>query len=320
MKLTIELDAEYGVSDSDKEILRALAGDLQPMGVDMEFKGGMITPESTETILDALNNAEPVRIVPRDLAPGEVLQAGDVDPVKYAEAIKKGVVKELNVEIPVSGETATKINQDNVTQISERADLSPVVVDDNSAITIDQITQAEINAGNLPGEELDSKGMPWDARIHSSGKTRIKKDNSWKVKAGVEKKTPGIIAQVEAENKARLLATTEQPAAAEVVIGQPVQTAAAQVFGGGGGNAAMLDTGNPLVQGGGVLPDPTVAPPITFGELLQIITPRQQADPAYANVVNQVLAEFKLTALPQLAGHLDLVAPIAARFEELWQG
>lgn len=43
--------------------------------------------------------------------------------------------------------------------------------------------------------ELDAKGLPWDARIHSSGKTLIK-DGTWRYKGGVP---PERIAAVEAE-------------------------------------------------------------------------------------------------------------------------
>ena len=43
--------------------------------------------------------------------------------------------------------------------------------------------------------ELDAKGLPWDARIHSSGKTLIK-DGTWRYKGGVP---PERIVAVEAE-------------------------------------------------------------------------------------------------------------------------
>lgn len=66
--------------------------------------------------------------------------------------------------------------------------------------------------------ELDSKGLPWDERIHSSGKTRVKGD-VWRVKGGVP---PERVAQVEAELRAAMgnalpaapTVTTQAPAMA----------------------------------------------------------------------------------------------------------
>lgn len=44
--------------------------------------------------------------------------------------------------------------------------------------------------------ELDSRGLPWDGRIHASTKTRLAKDDSWKLKRNLD---PQFVAQVEAE-------------------------------------------------------------------------------------------------------------------------
>lgn len=52
----------------------------------------------------------------------------------------------------------------------------------------------------LDASALDSRGLPWDERIHSSGKTRVKGD-VWRTKGGVP---PERIAAVEAELKARM--------------------------------------------------------------------------------------------------------------------
>lgn len=50
--------------------------------------------------------------------------------------------------------------------------------------------------------ELDSKGLPWDDRIHAGTKSKIAK-GEWKAKRGVE---PALTAQVEAELRARVAA------------------------------------------------------------------------------------------------------------------
>lgn len=71
----------------------------------------------------------------------------------------------------------------------------------------------EIATGYPDGEELDSEGLPWDARIHSSGKSRLKSDDTWKKLRGVD---PELVKQVEAELRAAL-----HPAAPEAATPAP---------------------------------------------------------------------------------------------------
>lgn len=55
------------------------------------------------------------------------------------------------------------------------------------------------NVGSTPaGAELDSAGNPWDARIHSGGKSTLQ-DGTWKLKKGVDK---ALVDQITAQNKA----------------------------------------------------------------------------------------------------------------------
>lgn len=54
-----------------------------------------------------------------------------------------------------------------------------------------------------PEGAVDSAGTPWDERIHSSSKTFLKSDGTWKLKKGVDK---SLVAQVMAE-----LVGNEQP-------------------------------------------------------------------------------------------------------------
>lgn len=60
--------------------------------------------------------------------------------------------------------------------------------------------------------ELDGRGYPWDARIHSSGKALLSKaPHGWKLIRGVD---PALVAQVEAELRAKGFGTPKPPAAA----------------------------------------------------------------------------------------------------------
>lgn len=61
----------------------------------------------------------------------------------------------------------------------------------------------------VPGVEVDSAGLPWDARIHTGGEKRIQvKNGKWKYKRGVDKT---IIPGIEAELKTLMAATPPAP-------------------------------------------------------------------------------------------------------------
>lgn len=47
-----------------------------------------------------------------------------------------------------------------------------------------------------PDVELDSEGLPWDKRIHSGGKTFMKKDGTWKLRRKLD---PVFVAKVKSE-------------------------------------------------------------------------------------------------------------------------
>lgn len=111
--------------------------------------------------------------------------------------------------------------------------------------------------------ELDSKGLPWDERIHAGTKTKIK-SGEWKAKKGVE---AALVAQVEAELRARV-AAAPAPAA-------PVQDPAA-VFGGAAPGvpaapAPFVPPAAPLAPAAPAAPSVS-ADPTTFEQLMPRIT------------------------------------------------
>lgn len=75
------------------------------------------------------------------------------------------------------------------------------------------------------GEGLDSKGLPWDARIHSSGKTQLA-DGSWRKKGGVSAE---VTAQVEAELRQLLANAGNAPAPSAAPAPAPAPGATAAV-------------------------------------------------------------------------------------------
>lgn len=82
-------------------------------------------------------------------------------------------------------------------------------------------TQTPAAATPTPGAvERDSSGLPWDARIHSGGRTK-KANGEWVARKGVQ---PGVVAQVTAE--LRQTAPFVQQPAAHAPLAQPAAAAA----------------------------------------------------------------------------------------------
>lgn len=119
--------------------------------------------------------------------------------------------------------------------------------------------------------DLDSRGLPWDDRIHASTKTKIA-NGQWKAKRGVDEAT---VTAVEQELRARLAVAVPTPAPAPATVGEawPIPaTDAAAVFGGGAvAPAPFVPPAAPS------LPAPPAAPselaaPATFEQLMPRIS------------------------------------------------
>lgn len=73
--------------------------------------------------------------------------------------------------------------------------------------------------------ELDSAGLPWDARIHSKNKTKTQ-DGKWKKSRGVD---PAYVTECETQNRAILAGSGAAPAPAAAAQPAPVAVAPAPV-------------------------------------------------------------------------------------------
>jgi hypothetical protein len=137
--------------------------------------------------------------------------------------------------------------------------------------------------------ELDKAGLPWDQRIHSSTKAKVK-DGTWRQKRDLD---PALKKQVEAE----LIGALKAPAAAA----PPVAPVA------------------PVVPAPPVAPEtvaaalPPAAPPTeeTFATLMARLAPHFTSDPAFTAKIGTALGQLQLTALGQLALRPDLVGEFA---------
>lgn len=75
-----------------------------------------------------------------------------------------------------------------------------------------------------PTVELDTEGLPWDARIHAASRTRRQSDNTWKLKRNL---ADTAVAQIKAELRAAPVAPTTVPQATTPVPTPPTAVALA---------------------------------------------------------------------------------------------
>jgi len=144
--------------------------------------------------------------------------------------------------------------------------------------------------------ELDSKGLPWDDRIHAGTKTKTV-PGAWKAKKGVDAAT---VASVEAELRARVAAGGQAP-----VTANAAQQAAA-------GGLPPLGAG-PFVPPGAALPSvQTAAPsgpviPVTFEDFMPRITAACVAGILPMEAVNNAVAAYQLPSITALQQNLTYV-------------
>lgn len=140
---------------------------------------------------------------------------------------------------------------------------------------------------------LDVAGIPWDARIHAGSKARMKADNTWKLKPGVDK---ALVEQVKAE----LLGVQAVP----VPPPAPPATLA---------DAAAVSIG--LQGNDAIAPPPVAAPPApscpaNFAELIKEVTTRITAGTMTADQVNAACVTVGLQMCNQLAARQDLIPAV----------
>jgi len=142
-----------------------------------------------------------------------------------------------------------------------------------------------------PAASVDKNGLPWDERIHTSTKT-TNKDGTWRQKRETD---PALVAQVEAELRARVGLPAAAPVAPPAPATPPAPPSAASVF--ATGVAAAVEAGAP-------------AAPNTFGELMLWVTPKMTAGKLDNAGLQGVLTAHGVASLPALIAAPDKVPAI----------
>lgn len=173
--------------------------------------------------------------------------------------------------------------------------------------------------------ELDSRGLPWDARIHAKGGNGpggVKNaDGSWRAKRGVN--DAALVASVEAELRQALGA----PAPTVAAVPVPPAQHAAQVFAASVGNVPAITPVPPVPTAAPVLSAPIASPPAApaapavggqlpvtgnYIELVTAITGWVKDGKLNEAEVSAACMAVGIPSLPLLATRLDLVASVSA--------
>lgn len=189
------------------------------------------------------------------------------------------------------------------------------------------------------GVEVDSRGLPWDPRIHASTQSKTQK-GVWTAKRGLNDEA--MVLRVEQELRAAMAArapaqattAAASPAAAPALPPSPVVTAAGAAVGlpitppgtpappaaptealpsTASSNAASPVPAAPPAPTPAAQPSAAIPAPAgeTFGMLMARLAPLLQTDAAKAAKINEALGAFGLQSLAGLASRADLVVPFA---------
>jgi hypothetical protein len=213
----------------------------------------------------------------------------------------------------------------------------------NSLDNLDVVRNA--TAAPIPASaELDSAGLPWDKRIHSSGRTKLQ-DGTWRKLKGLD---DTLVATVEAELRAvQAIPVPQTHGSAELDADAEKLEAMA---GEGAAGPTLADVGLPPVPAATLaemqaklaaaeelpqhpVPAPpanvatmmpsllkeavVVSAPLTFADLMKHVTPMLVSGKLPQDTLLAVTAEFGLPHLAALGARPDLVEAVRARIDEV---
>lgn len=244
------------------------------------------------------------------LEPGAKI-VGMADAMVAAGTLEPGMVLNV-VQLPKSAPLSADAGQSSTapvdTQVNTLAGIAPLPP------VPQPVFPANTAAPQSPNlAEVDSKGIPWNARIHSSSRAKVA-DGSWKYRRGVSDEE---VRRVEAELRGAahddVAALFTAPAATEVKTGEVVYQQP-------GGTVSGIAPPPPL----GALPAMSgVSEPDLrkeFAQLMIRVAQAKGANTITAEEVNAILAEHGVVAekpLPLLSTKLDLVPSVAAAIDEI---
>lgn len=245
--------------------------------------------------------------------------------------INQGIYKSTAVgkSVPFEVEPLDDFNQ--LAEIKHDIDLSPTekgpevfipLVPAPPAAEQVGITSTSTITASVSDVELDSEGLPWDGRIHSSSKAKLAKDNTWKLKRGLDvalvEQVKGELRQVMSIPKPaqNVAAPDARSTPMEMGMGPIVPSAPVQETQGlhPDSNPFSPSTVNKLVeQGNSVQIAAADTQPVgaysdwKLADLMRGITAKK-LDPVY---VAEIVKQFGIPSVPALATRPEFIPAVA---------
>jgi len=174
----------------------------------------------------------------------------------------------------------------------------PVPTPPNAAVTVAPPTEAPAVSG-----EYDSKGMPWDGRIHAATKAKVS-DGSWRYRRGCDE---AVIKQVETEIRSALSVNPIISTGAGALAGGPAFAP----------HPFYPETppvlAAPPVVASVAVPVPPVAPvTTTYEALMAALPPKIVSGELTATQMQQACEQYGVPSIAALSARPDLVPFIAA--------
>lgn len=187
--------------------------------------------------------------------------------------------------------------------ITENRPVRPLTEIPTVAANVAEVTGADTTGGEQappPADvELDSAGIPWDERIHSSGKSK-NNDGTWKRKRGVEQaEYERILAELTLSSQVPL---DDEKGTAENAEGETQEETPPA--------AAATATANDVFGIGeaqaGIAQEETPPTTMQWPDFLNILTTAQAEGRLDANKVSEWLTANKVDKVPLLSNRPDL--------------
>lgn len=225
--------------------------------------------------------ALPATIEPSTPSPASVFGASPNVP-----AVVPSIV--AAVPSPTAPEAATAITSTATPNVP----VPPAPTPANTAAPV-----APPTASPAHGVELDARGLPWDSRIHSRGKTK-NAQGEWKKSRGID---PHLLARIEKELYA-LMAIPAQPSPPAASATVPLPPSA---------NTGIPTPPSPTVT----TASPSNLPP--FPALMMKVSAANTAGTLSQAEVVDVVKSAGLQSLPQLISRPDLIPAIEAQIDAI---
>lgn len=152
-----------------------------------------------------------------------------------------------------------------------------------------------------PPPSVDSTGLPWDARIHSSSKA-INADGTWRKRKGLN--DDGLVKRIEGELRAVMAVPAAPVETAPIPLPPPVIPAPSV--------APAVPTAPP--------PAPAAAIPTTLAELMPRITGAMVAGTLPNNALLDAVNANGIPDLPTLAHRPDLIPQVWSVLQQTYPG